>query len=154
MLTLIELQVSNLIHVIVAEPEATDDPVGTIVVIPDLGAKPPVGLGGNGPIDRLTATFALQLQNYNAHITYDRTEIDPSKAQTNRADYELPAEGNDALLTIVEWNRRIDRGLYLCDSKGTPLVEQPPGVQAQGFEFTAYLQWTGFEGSRVRRWRW
>jgi hypothetical protein len=145
--TQIELHFSNLVHVSVSEPEVTDEPTGTLVIVPDLGTNPPVGLGGDGPIDRLTATFALPLQNYNAHITYDRSEIDPSKAQMHRADYDLPAEGDDALLTIVEWNRRIDRGLYLCDSKGTPLVEQPPGIQAPNFEFTAYLQWTGFEGT-------
>ena len=146
MRTSIELQFSNLVHVVVSDPEPTDESTGTTVVIPDLGANPPVGLGGDGPVERLTATFALQLQTYNAHITYDRTEVDPVRLQLNRADIELPAEGDDALLTIVEWNRRIDRGLYLCDSKGTPLAEQPPGIQAAGFEFTAYLQWTGFEG--------
>ncbi|WCB95686.1 hypothetical protein DSM104299_04435 [Baekduia alba] len=147
MQTSIELQFSNLVHVIVSEAAETEQPTGTTVVIPDLGAKPPVGLGGTGPVDRLTAVFALSLQTFNAHISYDRTEIDPSKAQVHRADYPLEAEGDDALLTVVEWNRRIDRGLYLCDSKGTPLIEQPPGIQAPGFEFTAYLQWTGFEGS-------
>lgn len=145
--TTIELKLSNLVRVVVSEAVPTDEPTGTTVIIPELGANPPTGLGGDGPVDRLTATFALQLQNYNAHITYDGREIDPVRLQANRADLELPAEGEDALLTIVEWKRRIDRGLYLCDSRGTPLTEQPPGIQASGFEFTAYLQWTGFEGS-------
>ena len=39
----------------------------------------------------------------------------------------------------------MDRGLYLSDSSGNPLSEQAPGLQAPGFHFTAYLQWTGFE---------
>jgi hypothetical protein len=146
MRTSIELRFADLVHVTVSEPEATDEPTGTSVLIPNLGASPPRGLGGENPVDRLTATFALQLQSYNAHLTYDRADIDPAKVQVKRSDITLPAEGNDALLTIVEWDRRIDRGLYLCDAMGTPLSEQPPGIQAPGFEFTSYLQWTGFEG--------
>ncbi len=58
-----ELQFSDLVRVVTTEPIPTDSPPGTRVVIPDLGANPPEGLGGDGPVDRLTATFALQLQN-------------------------------------------------------------------------------------------
>ncbi|HEV7806510.1 MAG TPA: hypothetical protein VGO80_11865 [Solirubrobacteraceae bacterium] len=117
------------------------------MALPDLGANPPEGLGGDSPIERLTATFALQLQNYNAHLIYGPTAIDPVEAQAARHDVTLTAERDDALLTIIEWNRTMDRGLYLCDQNGTPLFEQPPGIRAPGFNFTAYLQWTGFEGS-------
>jgi hypothetical protein len=144
--TTVELEVSNLIRVSVSEPEVTADPTGTTVLIPGLGGSAPRGLGGSTPVDRLTATFGLQLQNFNAHLTYDGVEIDPTAAQDHRVDVPLPAEPEDALLTIIEWNRKIERGLYLCDSKGTPLAEQSPGIQAPGFDFTAYLQWTGFDG--------
>jgi hypothetical protein len=144
--TEIELRFSDLVHGDTSEPEPTDEPTGTRVIIPDLGVSPPEGLGGDGPVDRLTATFALQLQTYNAHLTYGGLEIDPAKAQAHRADISLEAEGSDALLTVIEWNRRIERGLYLCDSRGTPLIEQQAGIQASGFFFTAYLQWIGFEG--------
>jgi hypothetical protein len=143
--TSVTLQVSDLVRGAVAEPEKTDEPTGTVVVIPDLGMNPPVGLHGDGPVNRLTGTFALQLQNYNAHLIYDREEIDPEKAQVKRVDVDIPAEPDDALLTIVEWDRRIDRGLYLCNSRGTPVTELAPGIQAPTFEFTAYLQWTGFD---------
>jgi hypothetical protein len=145
--TQIELRFSDLVRVTTSEPEPTDAPTGTKVVIPDLGTNPPEGLGGDGPVERLTATFALQLQNYNAHLKYGSTEIDPDAAQANRHDVELVAVPDNALLTIIEWNRKIDRGLYLCDQHGTPIFEQPPGIQAPGFNFTAYLQWTGFEGA-------
>jgi hypothetical protein len=144
--TTIELRQANLAHVVVSEPEATLEPTGTTVIIDEL-AVPPNGLNGDGPPQRLTATFALALQNYNVHVVYDGQEIDPSLVQADRRDYELSAEGSDALLTVVEWTRRIDRGLYLCDESGTPLAEQQPGIQAPGFEFTAYLQWTGFRAS-------
>lgn len=144
--SIVELRFSDLVKVTTADPVPTDAPSGTSVVIPDLGANPPDGLGGDGPAERLTATFALQLQNYNAHLKYGSMEIDPDAAQANRHDVALKSEPDDALLTIIEWNRKIDRGLYLCDEHGTPLFEQPPGVQAPGFNFTAYLQWTGFDG--------
>jgi hypothetical protein len=143
--SVISLEFADLVHVSLSDPEITTDPTGTTVLIPDLGSNPPLGLGGNGPVDRLTARFALALQNYNIHLTYDRQAVDPSEVQVNRTDIEIEAEGQDALLTIVEWSRRIDRGLYLCDERGTPLAELPAGIQAAGFEFTAYLQWTGFD---------
>ena len=142
--TVMQLRFADLVHVTVSDPQITDDPTGTMVLMPDLGVKPPAGLEGQTAIDRLTVTFGLALQNYNVHLTYDGREIDPSKLQTNRADIKLPAEGDDALLTIIEWGRRIDRGLYLCDESGSPLRDLNAGIQAAGFEFTAYLQWTGF----------
>lgn len=145
--TEVELRFSDLVKVTTSEPELTDAPTGTKVVIPDLGTNPPDGLGGEGPVERLTATFALQLQNYNAHLKHGSTEIDPDAAQANRNDVPLAAEPGGALLTIIEWNRKIDRGLSLCDQHGISLFEQPPGIQAPGFNCTAYLQWTGFEGA-------
>jgi len=142
--TIIRQRHADLVHVTVSDPEITDDPTGTMVLIPDLGLNPPAGLEGRAAIDRLTVTFGLALQNYNVHLRYDGEEIDPSKIQANRADITIPAEGNDALLTIIEWSRRIDRALYLCDESATPLREMHAGIQAAGFDFTAYLQWTGF----------
>lgn len=141
--TTIELRYEDLSHVVVSDPEETTDPTGTTVIIHEL-VKPPGGLEGDGPTQRLTATFALAIQNYGWRLAYDGEEIDPASVQTNRADYDLEALGNDARLTVVEWSRYIERGLYLCDDTGTPLAEQPPGIQAPGFDFTAYLQWSGF----------
>lgn len=38
----------------------------------------------------------------------------------------------------------VERRLYLCSAHGSIVDELPPGVQAPGAEFTAYLQWDGF----------
>ncbi len=142
--TRIEMRLADLIHGEVSDPEPTDEPTGTTVLIDDF-MEPPAGLGGDTPIDKVTATFGLYLQSYNAHLTYDRTDIDPAKLQTYRADYPIEvADQESALLTVIEWSRRVERGLYLCVERGTPLADQPPGIQAPGFEFTAYVQWTGF----------
>lgn len=142
--TVIRQRYADLVHVTVSDPETTDDPTGTMVLIPDLGLNPPAGLEGQAAMDRLTITFGLALQNFNVHLLYDGEEIDPSKIQANRADITIPAQDNDALLTIIEWSRKIDRALSLCDQSATPLREMHAGIQAAGFDFTAYLQWTGF----------
>jgi hypothetical protein len=140
----IEMRLADLIHCQVSDPKPTDADTGTTVIIDDF-TEPPSGLGGDGPIEKLTGTFGLYLQTWNAHLTFDRTEIDAVVLQNHRQDYEIELhEEASALLTVVEWKRRVDRGLYLCDERGTPLADQPPGIQAPGFEFTAYLQWDGF----------
>ena len=38
----------------------------------------------------------------------------------------------------------MDRALYICDEHGAALERTRAGVQAPGFEFTAYLKWKGF----------
>jgi hypothetical protein len=139
----IELQLTDLAHVEVSDPEATSEATGTTVLIDQI-VQHPSGLRGESAIDRLTAIFALPLQNYGAHLEYDHQEIDPAKIQENLAEYQIETGDDPALLTIIEWGRPIARGLYLCDESGTPLAEQYAGIQAPNFEFTAYLQWTGF----------
>jgi hypothetical protein len=50
-----------------------------------------------------------------------------------------------ATLTVIEWLLTdVERRLYLCSTHGSIVDEPPPGVQAPGAEFTAYLQWDGF----------
>ncbi len=141
----ITMQVGKLAHVEISEPEETDDPTGTAVVIQEISSTPP-GLGGEAPIDKMTAKFGLVVQNFNAHLTYDHKDVDPEKLQARRADYPVEVAGaDDAHMTVIEWKRPVHRGLFLCDEKGTPLLEQPAGIHAVGFNFTAYVSWTGFD---------
>jgi hypothetical protein len=140
----ITLEIAKLAHVEISDPEETQEPTGTTVLIEQI-VEPPTGLGGETPVDKLTGTFGLYLQNFNAHLIFDGDEVDPEKLQAHRDEYSIPVEGaDDALLTVIEWNRKVARGLFLCDEHGTPLAEQPPGIQAAGFDFTAYVAWTGF----------
>jgi hypothetical protein len=142
----VELLRGSLAHISTSEPETTTEETGTRVIIDGI-VDPPKGLTGDGPVDRLTATFALPLQNYNAHLFYDRQEVEPERLQRNRADYPIVADGNTALLTIIEWDRPIERGLFLCDENAMPVAELNARIQAPNFDFTAYLQWTGFDGA-------
>lgn len=138
----VQMEMSNLAHVELTEPAPTDEPTGTEVVIGDF-PKHPVGLGGDTPIEKLTGTFGLYLQTNNAHLSFDGHEIDPAALQAHRAEYKIATAEDEALLVIIEWQRAVDRALYLCDAMGTPLGDVPPAIQAPGFEFTAYLHWTG-----------
>lgn len=142
----VEMNVARLSHVEVSDPEPTAEPTGTRVLI-DGFVEEPAGLNGEKPTEKLTGVFGLYLQTNNAHLIFNRTEIEPDKLQTNRGELEVPTPpGEDpALLVVIEWNRRVDRALYLCDEHGTPLGEVHPGIQAPGFEFTAYVNWTGFQ---------
>ncbi len=143
----IEVKLTDLVHVEVSEPKSTEDPPGTRVVI-DGFAKEPPGLNGDAPLERLTGTFGLFLQTNNAHLIFDREEVDPEAIQDYRADYEIPTgeDSEPALLVVVEWKKRVDRALYLCDERWTPLDHEYVRIHAPNFEFTAYLQWTGFAG--------
>jgi Histidine kinase-, DNA gyrase B-, and HSP90-like ATPase len=140
----IELRRGNLTHVSASDAERTSEVTGTRVIIDEI-VEPPIGLAGEGPIDRLTATFALPLENYNAHLVYDHDEIDPARLQTHRADYTVASDGGSAMLTVIEWEREIERALFLCDENGMPVGQLKAGIQAANFNFTAYLQWTGFK---------
>jgi hypothetical protein len=44
-----------------------------------------------------------------------------------------------ATLEIVEWKRRIERKLMLCLPGRFSFHSMSPGIQARGFDFTAYL---------------
>jgi hypothetical protein len=41
---------------------------------------------------------------------------------------------------VIEWRTPTERAVYLCDADGFSLAETPPGIQASGYNFTAYLK--------------
>ena len=88
----------------------------------------------------------MYLQTQGAQLRFGDDEIDPASIQSYRRDYEIPTtEGSEpATLTAIEWTRRVDRAIYLCNADGMPLGDVPAGIHAPGFEFTAYLEWPGF----------
>jgi histidine kinase/DNA gyrase B/HSP90-like ATPase len=97
--------------------------------------------------DELAEEFALYLLQYpNVKIIYDGKTIDPNLLIDHVADYDLGdvalPDGTKitATLTAIEWKRTTDRALYLCDESGVTLHKMNVGIQAPGFEFTAYLK--------------
>ena len=99
--------------------------------------------------DSLAAEFAIYLEKYSQVSIYFRSKkLDPSTLQESREHYELEVPGVDTpiSLEIIEWNRPVDRALYLCNLDGMALGEAKAGIQAPDFTFTAYLRWGGFSG--------
>ncbi len=97
--------------------------------------------------DELAQIFALYLRQYpNVRIIYAGTLVDPRAVEAGVKEYQLPdivsKEGEifTVSIEIVEWKMRTQRRLYFCNDGGFPLDETSPGVQAPGFDFTAYLK--------------
>ncbi|MFF2842499.1 ATP-binding protein [Paenarthrobacter sp. NPDC057981] len=100
--------------------------------------------------DRLTSTFALTLEKYDVNLRWDGRKIDPRDIQSARWSESLTVEALGAEhvqveLVIIEWKIPEGRKLLLCDSSGVPLHETNVGIQAPGFNFTAYVKWDGFK---------
>lgn len=102
---------------------------------------------GNEAIQEMTEHFSLYMSLYpGVKIKYDGIYIDPSEAMELKIEYELPEielqNGKTicANLTIIEWKNQTERKLYLCDNNGFSYHDVPPGIQAPGFNFTAYLK--------------
>ncbi len=99
---------------------------------------------------RLLMEFALHLDRHqDFQINFVGTNVDPSAVIASRKTIplELPDDViGTATLTVLEWNlTNVERRLYLCKPNGAVVGEMPPGVQAVGAEFTAYVEWPGFD---------
>lgn len=104
-------------------------------------------LRDSGASDELAQIFALYLRQYpNVRIVYAGTFVDPRAVEEAVKQYPLPdivsreGETFTASIEIVEWKMRTQRRLYFCNGEGFPLDETSPGIQAPGFDFTAYLK--------------
>ena len=127
-------------------PQPADLPTGTTVIV-DQVVTAPEGLMGDTAIGQLTAEFATYLEAHPVEIVYHGTSINPEPLKRHFESYEIDIEGiepDSAVLTVIEWTKKVDRALYLCDERGTALERLLAGVQAPGFDFTAYLKWEGF----------
>ena len=120
--------------------------LGTTVVVQNVHPKADAPLHKADTINDLTSTFALYLSKYPVSINFLGEEIDPESAQTHRVEISLKVRGveEEITLTVIEWDMKVERALHICDESGVSLDPVAPGIQAPGFEFTAYLKWTGF----------
>lgn len=125
---------------------AKDDSTGTEVVIRNL-RKTPRSLLEDDALLRFTEVFAIYLRQYpKVRIKYNGTLLNPNAVQEKYQEYDLDPllleDGRTATakLTIIEWKHKVERALFLCDEAGFALHSIPPGIQAPGFNFTAYLK--------------
>jgi len=119
---------------------------GTVVLIEDL-VQSPKGLSNPSAARQLTQDLALYLRQYPAvSVMYDGEAVDPRGIEDYVAEYEVSGievgggSAETGILTVIEWTTKTPRHLYLCDSHGFTLDIAKAGIQARGFEFTAYLR--------------
>ncbi|MEL7483667.1 MAG: ATP-binding protein [Planctomycetota bacterium] len=119
---------------------------GTEVEISNI-ATYPRSLLADDVSTRLAERFALYLYRYpDVRIFIQSERIDPSAIQERTSDYELEGltlesgEPIEASVTIIEWAHKVERELVLCDANGLALITKKAGIQAKGYNFTAYIR--------------
>lgn len=138
----------------VADPVkvADDKPTGTTVTIDGLTSRAERDLPKSSVLIDLTVMFALYLQQYPVTITWNGDRLDPALLQSSTRVLTLDVEGivEKVDLVIIEWSTPVERAMHLCDESGVSLGQVAPGIQAPGFEFTAYLRWKGFRENHTQ----
>lgn len=126
--------------------EKTGTATGTEVVISNLHKNFVSLTSPDAPVE-ITNYFAAYLSEYpGIAIDYNGEIIDPADARVRLDNFHLgkillsTGKKADVALTIIEWKEPQERALHLCDSRGISLHQVPPGIQAPGFNFTAYLK--------------
>ncbi len=128
------------------EREVSRKGSGVEVTIEGIESNFPSLADANRAAEELSKRLALYLRKYpGIEILYDGVRVDPSSLERHSATYPLKIPDKDgtevdAELTVIEWSTPTDRALYFCDDAGFALEECPPGIQAPGFHFTAYLK--------------
>ncbi len=136
-----------------SSPEKVDaDHTGTVVRVDGVDHGE-LSLLADGIRDRIIENFALYLKDYpQTRLVYDNRTINIDSAIVRSDTYELDLEDESppkSTLTVIEWKFKPEnRRLLLCDLDGFALAEVRAGVQAKGFEFTAYLR-----SNKVREWQ-
>ena len=133
----------------VSEPVPADPSAqtGTIVQVEQLSESALKLLERDDVLEKLTTTFALALEQHRIDLRWRGHRLDPSAAQSRRETQQLTVDGVEGSmdLVIIEWaTPQKNRSLHLCDAGGASLHETRAGIQAPGFDFTAYLRWDGF----------
>lgn len=132
----------------ISDPEHVTGPCGTRVEA-SVPADFVTRLAQEDTAQQLASIFAPFLAaNPDVRITYQGKALDPATVWADMTEYPVPWQGaageSEPLLRIIEWPKDVGRVLALCDANGVVLDEVPPGIQAPGYHFTAYLLWDGF----------
>lgn len=99
----------------------------------------------DGFAEQVRDVFALQLyEDPSFRIIYDGEDIDAREAIRDVTPYEIIAFTEDgheykATLDIIEWKKKVERKMMLCLPGRFSFHETAPGIQARGFDFSAYL---------------
>lgn len=99
---------------------------------------------------KVTVAFATYLTSYpDVQVTYNGELIDPQSAIDRMTEYSLGFSfdntEHEAHIKVIEWGTKVNREIHLCEVNGLPLQAVDAGIQAPGFEFTAYVTWASIE---------
>lgn len=130
-----------------SEPTPVRAKPGVAVQIANIQRQFPSLLDQNAATQELSRRLALYLRQYpGIDIKYDGKTVNPKALEDYVATYPLSVSTPESRstvageLTVIEWKVNTERALYLCDSDGFARDELAPGIQAKGFQFTAYLK--------------
>jgi hypothetical protein len=99
----------------------------------------------------LNEIYMLYLKEYpTVQISFLGRHLDPTKLIEFKKTYTLPPipdldqTTHPVELEVFEWKPETERSLYLCNEESVPLHKIGPGIgiQAPGFNFSAYLKST------------
>jgi hypothetical protein len=143
-LTIVEIPANDRRRANVSDAVSTDEEPGTQVTISDI-SESPEGLG-EGAADYFVAQLAPSIQKYQPEIVFAGKRLDPAAIQEAHAAYPIEVDGIEpARLEVIEWSETMPRALCFCNEEGMALWEEKPKIRAPGFDFTAYICWSGFE---------
>jgi hypothetical protein len=131
----------------VSPPEFAEDDAKTGVEVTISEPYKQWKLDSPNILQELNEIYAIYLKEYvGVRIIYLGTKLDPTKLIEFQNASTLPAipDGNEnphpVELEILEWKTETERMLYLCSEDGFVLHRIAPGIQAPGFNFSAYLR--------------
>ncbi len=135
---------SDLCEFTIGTATPVDGKTGTVVQITKLDDRQP-SLTTDSVREDLLIHLALYLRSYpKVRVIYDGVHLKVDELIQHTAEYEIDAvvEGRSLIgkLLVIEWNREMDRKLYLCTRDGFTRHELPLIIHAKGFSFTAYLK--------------
>lgn len=126
--------------------EAGNIPTGTTVVVTRISQSLGSLLSENAPME-LAKIFAAYLSRYpSVSVEYSGEVIDPTALLDHSATLEIDeiqlpdGSKTSATVEVREWAFKTERELHLCDEAGISLHQIEPGIQAPGFDFTAYIK--------------
>jgi len=126
-------------------PVEDDSETGVEVTVSELYKD--WNLEAAGLLQELNEMYALYLTQYpKAAVAISGAKLEPKTLIEVRKSFSLPPIPNGDLpaypaeLEVVEWKTDTERMMYLCSAEGFPLHRIAPGIQAPGFDFSAYLR--------------
>ena len=141
----VEIRSDQLRSARIDQPIPCDGDQGCDVVISDLR-------DGGGDLksrslkdDLVNRLAPYLIANKDVQIIYDGTRLDVEEAVLSKEILQVKVQASEntptlsGSLRVIEWKKRRNPALFLCDEEGIALDETTPGLKEPRFSFTAYL---------------